>query len=146
MKPTIDNTVKRLLDELGFKYDREAKGRIALYKFGSVEREGVFPISVTADEEHSLLVITGHYCRWMTEDNSKSTGYVVNTLNAQFPVGAILSDPKDGELTFRVYHCLEGKTLSPGHITALLYLVIGRLKQTVGIIDASMQNPKTAGN
>lgn len=146
MKPTIDNTVKRLLDESGFGYDREAMGRIALYKIGSIEPEGVFPIYITADEEHSLLVITGHYGRRMTEDSSKTTGHVINTLNDQFPVGAILIGPKDGELTFRVYHCLEGKALSPGHITALLYLVIGRLKQTVGIIDASMQNPKTAGN
>ena len=133
MKRIINRTVKMVLDSLGYEYARKEMDATTLFAFLHVEADCEYLMSLNVDEENGVIAVTGFYpgSGRVTGENYVGVSRTIDILNYECPVGTILINPTNGELIYRITHCLDGETVNEGFVRIILGMVIERMKTTV---------------
>lgn len=144
MKKNINRTVKKVLDSLGCEYARRDEDGLTLFAFLHVEDRCEYILTLNADEANGVLVVTGFYpgLGKVTDENYGRVSRAIDVLNYECPVGAILVNPTNGELSYRITHCVDGETVNKVFVRILLGMVIERMKATVETLGESLAGTK----
>ena len=134
MNDSVFLTVAEALDKLELHYRKEEN----VFHLVMNEEAADFTFLLVADDENEALTVVGYLPVKVPQDQIDRMCRVINDLNYKYPFGALVIDPEDGELSYRMANNVDDGAVNVKIVQTCFLQVLARLKYSYGEIMRSL--------